>query len=194
MHSESVATQNLSFSNSEARENANLPTPSKPAASPTPPPPPRRPPPDLRRRTRVSDVLRHMRALPPRVRRVAEPLAPLQTWLAAPAGEGALAEAPAACTRPHLQELRGGPDAERYRGRGHQAASSGSRSGEAQRPFTRTSSGSPLLPLPAAWPYGPPERHLRPLPQLRCGSGVVTSRCCSRRTRLWSSPSGGPNA
>jgi len=63
MHSESVATQNLSFSNSEARENANLPTPSKPAASPTPPPPPRRPPPDLRRRTRAlflraSDVSR----------------------------------------------------------------------------------------------------------------------------------------
>ena len=53
MHSESVATQKLSFSNSEARKNANLPTPLKPAASPTPPPPPRRPPPDLRRRTRA---------------------------------------------------------------------------------------------------------------------------------------------
>jgi len=76
MHSESVATQNLSLSNKGAQENANLPTQLKPMASPAPPPP------ALRRHVCASDVLWHTHALPPCARSspgVTELLAPPQT-------------------------------------------------------------------------------------------------------------------
>ena len=186
MHSESVDTQNLSFSNSEARGNANLPTPSKPAASPTPPPPPRRPPPDLRRRTRAlflraSDVSRSHspRCRPGSLHRqergrwqrprlhacdlICKSFAEAPTP-SATAGEATKLRAPA-----RDPARRSAPS----RGRAPAALSSPCR----RRGPTVRQSGT-----------------CDPLPQLRCGSGAVTPRCCSRRTGLRSSPSGGPDA